>query len=249
MMKRFLLAAMLLSAPLFSSAGHSQTNSFTPQQREEIVRIMRDALVRDPTILTEAVAAAQAAEEAQQNQAASSAIAQNRQALERTAGDPVRGNPNGTITIVEFLDMRCGYCKRMYPVMTEFLRNNPDIRVVVKDLPVLGPNSVLAAQALLAAQEQGKYNQLQDALMALTRNLDEAVLKSEAERVGLNWARLRRDMDSAAVRSRLDANLRLAQALGVRGTPAMVIGDTLIPGAISMDALNATVIAARQARR
>ncbi len=249
MINRFILAVLLLSAALSATPGRADPNSFTAQQRQEIVQIVREALVRDPTILTEAIAAVQAAEETRQNEASSSAIARHRQALERTPGDPIRGNPNGAITIVEFLDMRCGYCKRMYPVMEEFLRRHPDVRIVVKDLPVLGANSVLAAQAMLAAQKQDRYNQLQAALMALTRNLDEATLKSEAERVGIDWERLRRDMDDPSIRARLEANRRLAQDLGIRGTPAMVIGNTLIPGAVSLADLESALATVRQARR
>ena len=155
-------------------------------------------------------------------------------ALFRNPADPVIGNPRGAVTVVEFFDPRCGYCKRMRPVVEELLRRQRDVRWVMKELPILGPNSVLASRALVAAQKQGKYAELHDALLKLREEPTEPVLRREAERVGLDWARLKRDMDDPAVQRRFDANAQLAQALGVQGTPAMVVGETLVPGAVEL---------------
>ena len=104
----------------------------------------------------------------------------------------MKGNAQGAVTIVEFFDARCGYCKQMEPVMDQMLRRQKDVRLVMKDLPILGPNSLLASRALLAAQRQGKYAELHDALMKLREEPAEPVLKREAERLGLDWAKLRR---------------------------------------------------------
>ncbi len=215
-------------------------------QREEVVRIIREALVQDPTILRDAIAAMQAAEEAAAEQAAQAALVTHRAALERDPADPVAGNPNGDVTVVVFVDPRCGYCKQLHPSLQELLKRDPKLRLVVKDIPILGPGSVVAARALLAAHAQGKHQALLDAVMALRGEPTEAVLKAEAEKIGLDWARLRRDMDSPAVGERLGANVALAQALGVRGTPAIVIGNALIPGAIGLEELQAAVASARQ---
>jgi protein-disulfide isomerase len=133
-------------------------------------------------------------------------------------------------------------------VLEQLLRRQPDVRLVIKDLPILGPNSVLASRALLAAQAQGKYAALQDALMRLREEPAEPVLRREAERAGLDWARLRREMDEPAIQRRIEANGRLAVALRIEGTPAMVIGEALVPGAVDLATLERLVGEARARR-
>ncbi len=217
----------------------------TEEQRAEVLAILRRALAEDPSILREAMAAMETAEEAARAQAQARAIRAQADALLRDPADPVRGNPQGRITIVEFFDARCGYCRVLHPTMEELLRRNRDIRLVLKDLPILGPNSVLATRALLAAQRHGKYPQLYDGLMRLREEITEPVLRREAERAGLEWQRLRREMDDPAIARRIEANLGLARALDIQGTPALVIGDTIIPGAVELAQLEAAVAAIR----
>jgi protein-disulfide isomerase len=125
------------------------------------------------------------------------------------------------------------------------LRRNRDVRLVLKDMPILGPNSVLASRALLAAQRQGRYLPLHDALMRLREEVNEAALRREAERLGLDWPRLRREMDEPAITRRIEANLALARALDIQGTPALVIGDSIIPGAMELAQLEAAIAAIR----
>ena len=149
----------------------------------------------------------------------------------------MKGNPQGAVTIVEFFDARCGYCKQIQPAVDQMLRRQPDVRLVMKDLPILGPNSVLASRALLAAQRQGKYAELHDALMKLREDPAEPVLKREAERLGLDWAKLRRDMDDPAVGPRSRRISGWPGALRIEGTPALIIGDTLVPGAVDLATL------------
>ena len=119
------------------------------------------------------------------------------------------------------------------------------MRWVLKELPILGPNSVLASRALVASQKQGRYAELHDALLKLREEPAEPVLRREAERAGLDWARLKRDMDDPSVQRRIEANTRLAQALQIQGTPAMVVGETLVPGAVDLASLERLVAAAR----
>ena len=238
------LAALAWIAAAWTPTAAAQ--SFSSDQRQEIVGILRDALKQDPAILREALLAMEAAEVREREGAARAAITANAPALFRDPADPVRGNPQGTVTLVEFFDARCGYCKQLQPTIDQLLLRQRDVRLVLKDMPILGPNSVLASRALLAAQRQGKYAELYDALLKLRDDPAEPVLRREAERVGLDWARLRRDMDDAGVQGRIAANLRLAQALRIEGTPALVIGDTLIPGAIDLATLERLVAEARQ---
>ncbi|EHM03429.1 DsbA-like protein [Acetobacteraceae bacterium AT-5844] len=239
-------AAALPALPSMHAMAQPADASLSPQQRQEVVDILRRALKEDPSILRDAIAAMQAAEENNRANAQRSAIAAHADALLRNAADAVKGNPQGDVTLVEFFDARCGYCKILHPTLQQLLRTDRNIRVVMKDLPILGPNSVLASRALVAAQRQGKYVEFQDALMRLRGEPTEAVLKTEAERLGLNWARLRQDMDDPAIEQRLQANIALAQALGIQGTPAIVIGDTLVPGAVDLATLQQLVAKARQ---
>ena len=212
--------------------------------------ILGEALRENPGILRDAFEALQALEMQDRETAAREAIAENRAALFRDAADPVRGNPTGAVTLVEFTDARCPYCKQLHTAMTELMRRNPDVRVVLKDLPVLGPNSVLAARALLAAQRQGRYGPLHDALMALREDLTEPVIRREAEKAGIDWARLRREMDDPAIADRIARNRRMAELLRIEGTPAVVIGDTLLPGAVDLATLERLVETERaKARR
>jgi len=233
-------------AAQMSQAAPASGEGLSPRQRQEVVEVLRQALRQDPSILREAIVAMQAAEEDNRANAQRSAIATHADALLRNAADPVKGNPQGNVTLVEFFDARCGYCKILHPTMQQLLQADPNIRVVMKDLPILGPSSVVASRALLAAQRQGKYVQFQDALMRLRGEPTEAVLKTEAERIGLDWARLRRDMEDPAIAQRLEANVALAQALSIQGTPALVIGDTLVPGAVDLATLQQLVAKARQ---
>ena len=239
------LAVVLASAP----GGLASAQGFTEAQRAEIVGILRDALRSDPSILREALEGLEAADRREREGLGRAAIAANAEALFRDPADPAIGNPRGAVTVVEFFDPRCAYCKRMRPVVEDLLRRQRDVRWVMKDLPILGPASVLASRALLAAQRQGKYAELHDALLKLREEPAEPVLRREAERAGLDWARLKRDMEDPAVQRRLDANTRLAQALQIQGTPAMVVGEALVPGAVDLASLERLVAEARTAAR
>lgn len=241
--------AFLLAAAGTVLAGRAMAQSFTEAQRAEILGILRDALARDPSILRDALAALQAAEERDREEGQRAAIAARRQEIFGVAGDPVRGNPRGNVTIVEFFDARCPYCKRLHAEMKTLLERDRNIRVVMKDLPILGPQSVVAARALLAAQRQGKYVEFHDALMSLRGEPTDAVIRSEAERIGLDYARLRREMDDPAIQQRLDANIALARALRIEGTPALIIGETLVPGAVPLAQMEQMIAAERQRRR
>ena len=235
--------------PATAPGGSPLAGSFTEAQRAEIFGILRDALRSDPSILREALEGLEAADRREREGLSRAAIAAHAEALFRDPADPAIGNPQGAVTVVEFFDPRCGYCKRMRPVVEELLRRQRDVRWVMKDLPILGPASVLASRTLLAAQRQGRYAELHDAVLRLREEPSEPVLRREAERAGLDWARLKRDMEDPAVQRRIEANGQLAQALRIQGTPAMVVGGTLVPGAVDLASLERLVAEARTAAR
>ena len=235
-----LLASLTLTRP---AAAETQ---FSPAQRAEIVQIIRDALKTDPSILREATQALRADNEARQAEASRAAIAAHRAHLV-SPSDPVAGNPQGDVTIVEFFDTRCPFCRRLEPAMDALLGQDHGIRLVYKDLPILGPASVLGSKALLAAQAQGGYERLRAALMQLPPDTTESMVQVAAERAGLDWTRLKRDMADPAVQRRIDANLQLAEALKIEGTPALVVGGDMVSGAVGLAELRKIVAGARAA--
>jgi protein-disulfide isomerase len=244
---RLLAAALVLLAGM-AAAPAARAAEFSLAQRAEIVEILRDALRKDPSILRDAIEAMRTDETRAQAEGARAAIAAVRGEL-ITAADPVLGNPKGDVTVVEFFDVRCGYCRKMHPAMTELLRTDPNVRLVLKDLPILGAASVMGSKALLAAQAQGGYAKLYEVLMAQAAAPTRDSLRADAQRLGLDADRLLREMDSPAIAARIEANLALATKLGVQGTPALVVGDVLIPGAIDLADLQQTVQQARAAGR
>lgn len=239
MTRRAILAA-LAALPAAAAA-----QGLSPQQRGEVLELLRQALREDPAILRDALGALEQAEAREREAAQAAALRAARPAIFEDAALPVKGNPQGRLAIAEFFDARCGYCKQLHPVMEQLLAADRDIRVVMLDLPILGPNSVLASRALLAAQRQGRYAELHDALLRLREEPTEPVLRREAERLRLDWPRLRREMDDPAVARRIQANLALAERLGIQGTPALVVGEVLVPGAVDLPALQALVTRAR----
>lgn len=240
-------AGLLLTASLPARAADApQQSAFTAAQRDEIVRIVRDALKRDPSILRDAVEALQADNDARQQAAAKAAIAARRSEL-ATSSDPSAGNPHGDVTVVEFFDVRCPYCKRLEPDLSRLMQADHGVRLVYKDMPILGAPSVLGSKALLAAQRQGKYDALRAVLMRDGAPPSDASIRAAAASVGIDVDRLELEMNDPAIQARIDANLRLAHELGITGTPALVVGGNLIPGAVSLADLESAVASARKA--
>ncbi len=237
--------AISLVLPVLLWASGVPAAEFTPAQRSEIVGVVRDALKQDPSILRDAIAALQADEAGRAQAASHAAITQARGQL-ATAADPVVGNPKGDVTIVEFFDTRCPYCRKMEPVMARLLAQDHQVRLVYKDLPILGPASVLGTKALLAAQKQDAYAKMREAVMELPPDTTMAQIEASARALGLDWTRMAADMADPAVQARIDANLKLAHDLGIEGTPALVIGDDLVPGALDLPELEKAVAAVRK---
>jgi protein-disulfide isomerase len=211
---------------------------------EQVEKIVREFLLREPEIIYQALEELQRrqAEAAAERQRA--AVATNRAQLVDQAGDPVAGNPAGNVTVVEFFDYQCQYCRRVVPSLQALLAEDRDLKVVFKEFPILGEASVTAARAALAAREQDRYLPFHFALMS-ARDLSLDSIMTLAEGVGLDTERLARDMGSPAIEAQLQANLELARELGIEGTPAFVVGDALIPGAVDKTRLAQLIEEAR----
>jgi protein-disulfide isomerase len=242
----------LVTALLLSAAARYPTQAwageFTSAQRAEIVAIVRDALKQDPSILRDAVVALQADDGEREKTAVHAAVLATKDAL-ITQNDPIAGNPHGSVTIVEFFDVRCPYCRKLEPAMAALLAADSDVRLVYKDLPILGAASVLGTKALLAARKQNAYEKLRDAVMRMPPDITRGAIETEARKLGLDPERLLHDMDDPSIQQQIDANLRLAQRLNIQGTPAMVIGDDLLAGAVDTVELKQAVAQARAAKK
>jgi protein-disulfide isomerase len=162
-----------------------------------------------------------------------------------TPASPVLGNPSGDVTVVEFLDYRCPYCKAMHQPIADMIAADGNVRVVIKEFPILGDDSLFAARAALAAGKQGKYAEMHAALMTFKGKLSAKDVESTAAQLGLDVVRLKDDMAAPEVDQELQQNYNLAESLGINGTPAFIIGDTLIPGALKLDDLKAHIAKAR----
>lgn len=217
--------------------------ALTAAQRTQVVHIVRDAMKNDPSILREAILALQADNARVEAEADSATIARRHDAV-FDPNDPSAGSARGGVVIVEFFDPACPYCRELAPQMTHFLSKYRDVRLDYKDLPILGPGSDLGSRALLAAQRQGAYEPLRDAIMRDPRDITIETIREHAQKLGLNWAQLRHDMSDATIARKLEANKSLADALGVDGTPSFVIGGRIVAEA-DMTQIADAVAAAR----
>ena len=214
---------------------------------DAIRQIVRDYLLENPEVLVEVQQALQARQDAAEAAQARQAIERHRDEIFSDPEAPVAGNPEGAITLVEFFDYRCGYCKRVKPTLETLLAENDDLRLVYKEFPILGPESAEAAQAALAARAQGLYEPFHWALLDVEGPLDFATIMEVARSVGLDDERLARDMEDPAITDVIARNYALADALGIRGTPGFVIGDRLIRGALPIARFRAAIADARAA--
>ena len=213
----------------------------------EIEKIVRDYLLREPEVIYQAIQELQRRQKEQEAQRQQVAIKGSHDAIYGQAQDPSFGNPDAKVTLVEFFDYHCGYCRSMAPNLRKLIEGDRDLRFVFKELPVLGPDSVTAAKAALAANklDPKKYRDFHFALMQ-TKDLSQPAILQIAAAKGYDAEALAAEMEASWVSAHLDANRELATSLGINGTPSFIIGDTLIPGAIDMGELVGKISAQRR---
>ena len=221
-------------------------SNFTPDQKKEIEAIVGGYLKTHPDVLIDALQAADEKMKADAKEKANQAFAANKQEIFDDPQSPVAGNPNGNVTLVEFFDYRCPYCKQVEPSLEKLLGDDPQLKFVFKEFPVLGPDSEVAARVALAARKQGKYASFHRAMMGTTGHIDEAVIFKVAASVGLDVDRLKQDMTSPDIEKELKANLDLGKSLDLDGTPSFIVGNTIVPGAISASDLKQLIADARK---
>lgn len=247
------LISMVLPAEAQQANHNLPNNSVSPSQtveknpandtRQEIESIIRDYLLRNPSLIREALQALEAKEAAAAAEAKRKAVAENREALRQGASGTTLGNPKGDVTITVFLDYRCGYCRRMEPVLQTLVKQDSGVRIVMKDVPILGPESVLAARVALAARAKGQYADFLHAFLT-AEELNATSIDIIAARFGWTDASAKA-AENKEVDQLLEENYALANRLSLSGTPAIVIGDQLLEGAATLETLSALVASER----
>jgi protein-disulfide isomerase len=204
------------------------------QPKEDMTAMVEKAIKEKPQMIEEAIAALYKQNMDKEKKAQGSALSQNKETLFHNAADPIGGNPKGDLVMVEFFDYRCGYCRRVYGMMAEALAKDGNVKLIYKELPIFGEDTLMARSAL-AAHAQGKYEDFHKALINSTGDLNAADLKMIAEKIGLDIAKWEKDRESDAVKRAVEQNIELGKSLGITGTPTFIIEDEIFPGALGVD--------------
>ncbi|MEQ9639605.1 MAG: DsbA family protein [Alphaproteobacteria bacterium] len=223
------------------------TGESASDQSQFEVRV-RNYLLEHPEVIIEAIQELEARRQAEAQSEAAGMLAARTDELYADPDSPVGGNTAGDATIVEFFDYNCPYCRRVASVLTEAIAADAGLRVVYKEFPILGANSVLAARAALAAHRQGRYVEFHEALMTRQGVIDSNAVWDAAEALGLDVTQLRRDMEDPNVQAAIERSIELARALRITGTPGFVIGDQILRGATDLGMMQSLVQRARESR-
>lgn len=217
--------------------------------QDEFDRRVHDYVMAHPEVIVQSVNQLEARARATEQTEAQKVLQARADEVFRDPDSPVSGNPKGDVTVVEFFDYNCPYCRQVAPVVTKAEENDPQLRIVYKEFPILGPNSTFAAKAALAADRQGKYVAFHRALYQVRGTVDQARTLDVAASVGLDLVRLKADMDDPKIRASIEKNLALAQALRINGTPGFVIGNQILRGATDLNTLQNWIRDARDHRQ
>ena len=240
--------ALALSPAILGPAAaqeQSRPGGFAPEQIEGIELIVRDYLLAHPEVLIRSLNEYQQRQKVAEKQRQQQAVQDSRAALTLDPDSPVMGNPEGDVAIVEFFDYKCPYCKRVAGTLKDVVAADGNIRLVMKEFPILGPQSIKAARAALAVAMQGKYEKFHWALMTEPGDMSDPHIRQVARTVGVDIDRMMADMESPEIQAMIARNHGLAQTLQITGTPAFVIGDTLVPGAVDRKTIERLVAQAR----
>jgi len=212
---------------------------------DELDRRIRADILEKPEVIVEAMQRLQARQRAAAASEAEAILRARADEVLRDATSPVGGNPDGDVTVVEFFDYNCPYCRSVAPVMNEAEAADPDLRIVYKKVRILGPNSVYAAEVALAAHRQGRYLAFHQALMRADGTADPGRVLAVSAEAGLDIERLKADMEDPMIQEAIDRNLVLARALRITGTPGFVVGRQIRRGAVDLKTLQGVIQEAR----
>lgn len=246
---RLACATAFLGIGALCTVSTASAASFNDDQRKEIGEIVRAYLIQNPEVLQEVVSELEKKQQEETAQAQEAALKTSQKELYDSPYGSIVGNPNGTATIVEFFDYNCGYCKHALQDLGEMMKADPNLKVVLKDLPVLGQDSREAAMVALAVKQQlsgAKLFDYHSKLLSTKGRVGREQALTLAQGMGLDMDKLKKDMVSTETGAALKENAMLANKLGLSGTPAFVIGDTVIPGAVGRDPLEKMIANTRK---
>ena len=234
------LALGWAAAILVPPAAHAG-EALSDAQKAEIEALIERYLAEHPEAILESVQTFREREEAQARERTQANLVALSDRIKFDPAAPVAGNPDGNVTVVEFFDYKCGYCKRSLEMVMALIRDDPDVRVVFREFPILTPESARAAKAALASVRQGKYLEFHYALMSSRGSLDDQQIMDIAAEVGLDVDQLARDMEAPEIAAHIDANHALGRELDISGTPTFIVEDQLFPGAIDAEVMRRAV--------
>ncbi len=244
------LRSILLGAALALTAlVPAMAAGFDAAQRGEIEKIIREYLIANPQVLQDVMMELEKRQAAMDSQRQQAAVRENAKELFSSSRHVVIGNPQGNVTMVEFFDYNCGYCKRAMDDMMTLLKTDRNLKVILKEFPVLGPGSLEAAKVATAVRIQDKtgkkYLDFHQRLMGGRGQADKARALAAAKDAGFDVAKIEKDLESEEVKASLQESFKIAQALALNGTPSYVIGDKVIVGAVGLEALQEGINTAR----
>ena len=248
----FVICAGLLAAGALLAVGTikpgqlAAESTAVPGDKAALGKTIREYLLANPEVLVEAMQELERKQDGQRDAVAQKGVQENQTELFRDPDSPIGGNPNGDVVIVDFNDYQCPYCKRTHQAMKSVVAADGKVKTIYKDLPILGEASKVAAVAALASVKQGKHTAFHNALMEFAGKLDRDKILDIASSVGIDRAHLEKDMEDPKLKRTIERNLELASALGIRGTPAFVIGKQFVPGAVDASALKQLIADARK---
>jgi len=210
--------------------------------KDQVEQIVHDYIVNNPKIIMDSVDSYM--KRAQETQS-SEGIKKNQDTLAKDTSSPSAGNPDGDVTVVEFFDYNCHFCKGAFPALQSVIAKDKKVRVVFKEFPILGPSSETAAKWALAAQKQKKYYEFHTAMMNNKEPIDDGLLERVAKSVGMDVAKAKQDITSPEILAQLSKNRTLAGELGISGTPAFIIGDQISRGAIPQESMEENIATVR----
>lgn len=248
-LKSFVAAATLvLTIPLAACSEEAPSKTVEALPTEQVEKIVHDYLLKNPQVIIEAINEYQRIRQQAADAQQKDAMATMSSSLKNNPNDPVIGNPNGDLTVVEFFDYRCGYCKKVFPDVQTLLNRDGNIRYVLKEFPILGEESVYASRAAQAVwlHQSDKYLAFHTAMMLNKGGLGAQKVMDLAAGAGVDTEALKTQMDDPVIQQTFDASAEQAQALGLSGTPAFIFGNDIAPGAVPLATMVDMVVAARE---
>ncbi|MDB5492188.1 MAG: putative 27 kDa outer membrane protein [Micavibrio sp.] len=239
------IAALLVSvAPVSAHAADAPV--FTEAQKKQLDTMFHDYIMNNPKTIMDSVEKFRTEQQASEEKNFDVKVKEKSDELYKKAADPVAGDKTGDVTLVEFFDYNCGYCKHAFKDLKTLMETDKKLRVVFKDIPILSETSFTAAQYALAANKQGKYWEFHTAMMEHNGPISEESLQAVGKSVGLDVEKLKKDSKDPEIRAQIESNLALSRDIGVNGTPAFVINDTVLRGAYGLEAMQKAVADSRK---